>query len=105
MGGWTYWEKQLCLIVLRESLEIPLTERSLKTPHSQVNNSACFPSLCVSFPSKSACHGVKGLLLLGGQVLIDHTFLRKVLCYYEQEAKQIPFLKSSYFEVTREMLN
>lgn len=56
-GGWSYWEKQLSLLVVRQSLGIPLAERSLQTSCSQVNRCAWFPSLWVSFPKKSACRG------------------------------------------------
>lgn len=58
-GGvtWSYWEKQLSFRVSRESSEIPLAEKSLKTSYSQVYKCVWFPSSGVPFPKKSACHG------------------------------------------------
>lgn len=49
-------------------------------------------------------HAMEGFLVLGFQLLIDHTFLWEsaILLWTESQANSI--LKSSYFEVTREML-
>lgn len=78
-------------------------QRSLLKPHT-VRRTNVSDSHHPGYLFQRNLHAMEGFLVLGSQLLIDHTFLWEsaILLWTGSQANSI--LKSSYFEITREML-